>query len=145
MPSWVLEAYQEYAGRLTRDCRLSLKEIQAAKRSKSSGPGQWREQEGERMLAAIPDNAHVVALDASGRQWSSPELAAALQRWLVSGRPVSLLIGGPDGLSAACRQRADETWSLSRLTFPHPLVRVLIAEQIYRASSLLHHHPYHRA
>lgn len=144
MPLWVQEAFGEYAGRLPRDCRLLLKEISPARRSKTSGPAQWRAQEGERLLAAVPDNAHVVALDASGRQWSSLELADALRRWQGIGRSVSLLVGGPDGLAANCLQRADEIWSLSRLTFPHSLVRVLIAEQFYRAWSLLHHHPYHR-
>lgn len=144
LPAWVREGYGEYAGRLTRDCQLLLREIPSAKRGKTSNAAQWCEDEGERMLAAIPNNAHVVTLDAKGRQWSSLELASVLQRWLSLGKPVSLLVGGPDGLSAACLQRADESWSLSVLTFPHPLVRVLIAEQIYRAWSVLQHHPYHR-
>lgn len=143
-PAWVQEAFRDYAARLGRDCRLVLREIPPAKRGKASQSSQWCEEEGGRMLAAIPNNAHVVALDTQGRQWSSPELAAVLQRWLAAGKPVSLLVGGPDGLSAACAQRADETWSLSKLTFPHPMVRVLIAEQLYRAWSQLHHHPYHR-
>lgn len=144
VPSWVLDAYGEYSRRLPRDCQLQLCEIAPARRGKTSNAVQWCAEEGERMLAAIPRNAHVVALDATGRQWNSPELAKVLQRWLATGKPVSLLVGGPDGLSSACLQRADESWSLSALTFPHPLVRVLIAEQIYRAWSLLQHHPYHR-
>lgn len=144
MPAWVVEGFRHYAGRLTRDCQFVLREVAAAKRGKTSNAVLWREEEGQRLLAAIPNNAHVVALDAHGRHWTSPELARVLQRWLASGRPVALLVGGPDGLSDGCSRRADEAWSLSRLTLPHSLVRVLIAEQIYRAWSLLQHHPYHR-
>jgi 23S rRNA (pseudouridine1915-N3)-methyltransferase len=101
--------------------------------------------EGERLLAAIPGGSCPVALDERGQQWSTLELAAQLTGWLRDGRDVSLLVGGPDGLDAPCRARAERHWSLSRLTLPHPLVRVLIAEQLYRAWSLLHNHPYHRA
>ncbi len=144
MPAWVVEGFRHYAGRLCQDCQLTLREVAAAKRGKTSNAALWCEEEGRRLLAAVPHNAHVVSLDARGRQWSTPELALVLQRWLASGRPVALLVGGPDGLSAGCSRRAAETWSLSNLTFPHPLVRLLIAEQIYRAWSLLHHHPYHR-
>ncbi len=96
------------------------------------------------MLAAIPHDSHRVALDLGGKPWSTKDLASQLQTWRESGRSVSLLIGGPEGLSEAVRQSAQQTWCLSNLTFPHPLVRVIVAEQLYRAWSLLHNHPYHR-
>ncbi len=96
------------------------------------------------MQAAIPATDRVVALDLSGKEWSTPQLAQALERWLTEGRNVSLLGGGPAGLAPACLARADDRWRLSALTFPHPLVRIVLAEQIYRAWSILQHHPYHR-
>jgi len=96
------------------------------------------------MMTALPKGAHVVALDESGRSWSTAELAGRLKRWLEGGRPVALLIGGPDGISPQCLDRADERWSLSPLTLPHGLVRVVVAEAVYRAWSLLERHPYHR-
>ncbi|GAB4359760.1 MAG: 23S rRNA (pseudouridine(1915)-N(3))-methyltransferase RlmH [Gammaproteobacteria bacterium] len=141
---WVEEAYQEYARRLPASCELRLIEVAVQKAGKGSDP-QWRKaKEGERLLDALPDRVHVVALDEQGKQHSTTELAQRLQHWLTGGRDVAFLIGGADGLSSACRERAEEVWSLSRLTFPHPLVRVIVAEQIYRAWSLLNHHPYHR-
>lgn len=145
MPRWVTEAYGDYAKRLQRDCTLSLREIAPAKRGKTSTAAQWREDEGQRLLAAVSPEAHVVALDVQGAHWSTAELGAMLERWLTSGRQVALLVGGADGLSSQCLARADQTWSLSRLTFPHGLVRVVVAEQIYRAWSVMHGHPYHRA
>ena len=97
------------------------------------------------MLRALPKNHHVVALDGQGTPWSTAELALNLERWMATGRDVALLVGGPDGLAPACLATAHQQWSLSRLTFPHPLVRVIVAEQLYRAWSILTHHPYHRA
>ncbi|MGX2031721.1 MULTISPECIES: 23S rRNA (pseudouridine(1915)-N(3))-methyltransferase RlmH [Methylocaldum] len=144
MPDWVTEAYSEYAKRLPRECELALKEIAPAKRGKNADIVRLTEDEGERMLAALPRDVHVVALDVAGKEWSTPDLAAALARWLESGRDVALLVGGPDGLSPACLERANQRWSLSKLTFPHPVVRIIVAEQIYRAWSILQHHPYHR-
>ena len=96
------------------------------------------------MLAAIPQGTHVVTLDIPGKPWTTPELAQMMQRWQESGQHVSLLIGGPEGLADSAKLLARESWSLSRLTFPHPLVRILVAEQLYRAWSILHNHPYHR-
>ncbi|WP_434111972.1 23S rRNA (pseudouridine(1915)-N(3))-methyltransferase RlmH [Methylocaldum sp. GT1TLB] len=144
MPDWVTEAYSEYAKRLPRECELVLKEIAPAKRGKNADIVRLTEDEGERMLAALPRDVHVVALDVAGKEWSTPDLAAALAHWLESGRDVALLVGGPDGLSPACLERANQRWSLSKLTFPHPVVRIIVAEQIYRAWSILQHHPYHR-
>jgi 23S rRNA (pseudouridine1915-N3)-methyltransferase len=144
MPLWVTQGYEEYAKRLPRECELILKEIAPGKRGKNADLARLIEDEGERMLAAVARGDHVVVLDVGGKSWSTPELAEALNRWRMHGRDVALLVGGPDGLSPACRARADEAWSLSRLTFPHPLVRVIVAEQIYRAFSILQNHPYHR-
>lgn len=145
MPAWVQAGYGEYAKRLPRECRLALREVPPSKRSKTGQAIQWREQEGERILAATSPSDHVVALDLAGQLWSTEQLAGALRRWMTVGSRVSLLCGGPDGLSAPCLARAQEAWCLSPLTFPHGLVRVIVAEQLYRAWSLLQRHPYHRA
>lgn len=144
MPDWVSAGYDEYAKRLPRECELILKEIPPAKRGKNADIARITEDEGTRMLAALDRDSHVVALDLGGKAWSTPELAQNLDRWLAGGRDVALLVGGPDGLAPACRQRANQMWSLSNLTFPHPIVRIIVAEQIYRAWSILQNHPYHR-
>jgi 23S rRNA (pseudouridine1915-N3)-methyltransferase len=142
--AWVQSGFETYAKRLRGSCTLTLTEVALAKRGKGSSVSRALEQEGKRMLAAIPKGAHVVALDESGRAWNTGELADRLSAWLQGGRPVALLIGGPDGLAPDCFDRADERWSLSPLTLPHGLARVVAAEAIYRAWSLLEHHPYHR-
>ncbi|CAI8769548.1 23S rRNA (pseudouridine(1915)-N(3))-methyltransferase RlmH [Methylococcus capsulatus] len=144
MPSWVNEGYEEYARRLPRECALMLREIAPGKRTRNCDIQRILADEGQRMLAAVGGNAHIVTLDVGGKAWSTRELAEVLARWLREGRDIALLVGGPDGLSDACRQRAAESWSLSRMTFPHPLVRVIVAEQLYRAWTLLNNHPYHR-
>ncbi len=97
------------------------------------------------MMAAIPKGAAVVALEVGGKSWSTKQLAQNLDDWMSSGRDLALLVGGPDGLGVAARKAADQLWSLSPLTLPHPLVRVVLAEQLYRAWSILRNHPYHRA
>ena len=145
MPAWVVDAYREYAKRLPRECTLQLVEIPLSKRRKSPGAGQATDEEGQQMLAALPKDCTVIALDVRGNSWSTAELAVRLQDWLGSGRDVALLVGGPDGLSAACLARADLKWSLSSLTYPHSLVRVVIAEQLYRAWTINTGHPYHRS
>ena len=145
MPSWVVEGYREYTKRLPRECSLQLVEIPPAKRHKSLSAKQARQQEGQAILAALPKDCSVVALDVRGKPWSTEMLAAQLDNWLVSGRDVALLVGGPDGLSDACLERADQRWSLSRLTYPHPLVRIVLAEQLYRAWTITTGHPYHRS
>lgn len=145
MPDWVRTGYAEYAQRLPPECALQLIEIPASKRGPKADIGRALREEGERLRAAIPAGSCLIAMDERGQQWSTTELAEQLTGWLRDGRDVSLLVGGPDGLDATCRTRAERCWSLSRLTLPHPLVRVLIAEQLYRAWSLLHNHPYHRA
>lgn len=145
MPAWVEQGYREFSKRLPHECALQLHEIPLGKRSKSQAAERARDAEGQAMLAAIPADCHVVALDVKGRTWSTEDLAAKLQDWMASGRDLALLIGGPDGLSPACLERAGQRWSLSSLTFPHALVRVLVAEQLYRAWTVTTGHPYHRA
>jgi 23S rRNA (pseudouridine1915-N3)-methyltransferase len=143
-PEWVESGYQEFARRLPPECPLVLHEIPAARRSRRGEVARLLNEEGERLLAAVPAGALFVALDVKGRQWDTPQLAAQLNRWMHEGRDVALAIGGPDGLSRACLDKADLVWSLSPLTLPHALVRIVVAEQIYRAWTILRGHPYHR-
>lgn len=145
MPRWVQDAYQQYAKRLPPECALRLQEIPAGKRGKGADIRRLVADEGERMLKALPGGARVIALDVDGKRWSTEQLGVSLGDWMREGRDLALLVGGPEGLAASCLQRADERWSLSPLTFPHPLVRVILAEQLYRAWTLLKGHPYHRA
>lgn len=145
MPSWVVEGYQEYAKRLPRECSLQLIEIPLSKRRKSMTAAQARRQEGQAMLAAVPKDCIVIALDVPGKHWTTQDLAGRLREWMASGRDVALLVGGPDGLSQACLDRAEQHWSLSALTYPHSLVRIVLAEQLYRAWTLGTGHPYHRS
>jgi 23S rRNA (pseudouridine1915-N3)-methyltransferase len=145
MPAWVNQGYEEYANRMPSECRLELREIAAEKRGKSADTHRITEKESELLLGAVPQGNMILALDVRGRSWSTEQLAQQLERWMQDGRNVSLLIGGPEGLSQTCLQKAEQRWSLSPLTFPHPLVRVIVAEQLYRAWSILRNHPYHRA
>ena len=145
MPEWVNEGYREYARRLPRECRLKLTEIPLGQRARSKTVERAVAEEGKRMLAEISPGEHVIALDVKGRNWSTEQLAVQFQQWMLAGRGISLLVGGPDGLSAPCFERAQQRWSLSPLTLPHALVRVLLAEQLYRAWTLTVGHPYHRA
>ena len=145
MPAWADAAYSEFARRLPPECRLRLTEIAPGPRSKAGDAVRAMAVEAERLRAALPKNARVIALEQGGRECTSEDLAQQLQRWLQDGRDVVLLIGGPDGLSADIRERAESALSLSRMTLPHALARVVIAEQLYRAWSILKNHPYHRA
>ncbi|MDD5392962.1 MAG: 23S rRNA (pseudouridine(1915)-N(3))-methyltransferase RlmH [Thiothrix sp.] len=144
MPAWVNTGTDEYAGRMPPQCQLLIREIAAEKRTKNSDLQRIRQTEGEKLLAAVPDGSLVITLDVKGKPWSTEQLSQQLDQWLMSGRDVSLLVGGPEGLSPACLQRAEQSWSLSPLTFPHPLVRIVVAEQLFRAWSILTNHPYHR-
>lgn len=144
MPAWVEAGCQEYLKRLPRDFAVEFKTLPLAQRSKNTSTEAIKEKEGEQMLAVLDANHWVVALDPKGKAWTTEQAAQQVADWQMRGRPVSLLIGGPDGLSPACLKRADQLWSLSALTLPHPLVRVVIAEQLYRVWSLLNHHPYHK-
>jgi len=144
MPDWVEKGYQEYVKRLPASCSLKLVEIAPGHRGKSADIQRAIQTESDKMLAAIPSGARVVALDERGKSWSTVQLADQLEDWMQDGRDVALLVGGPDGLSKECKQRAEQMWSLSALTLPHPLVRVVLSEQIYRAWSVTQGHPYHR-
>ena len=144
MPSWVTEGYQEYAKRLPADMQLVLQELPLGFRGKSSDTAKAMQKEGEAMLAAIAPGDRVVALDVQGKAWSTEHLAEQCANWRMSGQNISLLVGGPNGLAPAALARADQRWSLSPLTLPHPLVRVLLSEQLYRAWTLLNNHPYHK-
>jgi 23S rRNA (pseudouridine1915-N3)-methyltransferase len=144
MPKWVELGYQEYAERLPNDYKLNLIEINLIKRTKAADISRIIQQEGDAILAAIPKNNFIIALSEKGEQLNTLELASQLQHWHDQPQNISLLIGGPDGLSQNCLKNAQKNWSLSKLTFPHPLVRIIVAEQIYRAWSVTQHHPYHR-
>jgi 23S rRNA (pseudouridine1915-N3)-methyltransferase len=144
MPGWVQAGWDEYAKRLPPECSLNLVEVPLGKRGKGADVARLMRQEGERMVGAIPRGAHVVTLEVEGKPWSTPTLADRLQHWLGGGSDLALLVGGPEGLAEECRALARERWSLSPLTLPHPLVRIVVAEQIYRAWSILQGHPYHR-
>jgi 23S rRNA (pseudouridine1915-N3)-methyltransferase len=143
-PAWVSAGFEEYAGRLRGRCTLKLVEVPLGRRKKAEPVARAVEAEGERMLAALPRGAHVVALTEAGKQWSTAELSARLRAWIAAGAPLAFLIGGPDGLAGACLERAAERWSLSRLTLPHGLARIALAEALYRAWTVIEGHPYHR-
>ncbi|MBA3563434.1 MAG: 23S rRNA (pseudouridine(1915)-N(3))-methyltransferase RlmH [Gammaproteobacteria bacterium] len=144
MPAWVEEGFREYAKRLPRELELELSEIRLGHRGKSADRVRARADESARMLADA-GTARIVALDVGGVLLDTARLAVELDRWRNGGRDVALLIGGPDGLAPECLDRAGLRWSLSPLTLPHGLVRIVVAEQLYRASSILQGHPYHRA
>ncbi len=144
MPGWVVQAIAEYTKRLKTDLPLSFIEVPLAQRGKAQSSATWVEREGELILAKVPKNSFVVALEVTGQALSTSELASEVEKIAGLGKDLVLLVGGPDGLSDACRERADALWSLSKLTLPHPLVRVLLAEQFYRAVSVIKGHPYHR-
>jgi 23S rRNA (pseudouridine1915-N3)-methyltransferase len=143
LSGWINEGYEEYAGRLTGDYRLELKEIALGQRS-GADTKQAIAKERDRMLAALPTNAYVVALQVQGRALTSEQLAHFLESRAREGRDVAFLIGGPDGLAPEVDARADLRWSLSALTLPHALARVIAAEALYRAVTIIKRHPYHR-
>jgi 23S rRNA (pseudouridine1915-N3)-methyltransferase len=145
LPDWVNSGFREYQKRLRTPLVLELQEIPVATRRAGESPQRAIMREGDDMLAALGKDDYVVALEINAKTMSTEQLSAWLAERLRDGRSLALLIGGPDGLSSPCRERADQSWSLSPLTLPHALVRVVVAEQIYRAMSLLAGHPYHRA
>ena len=145
MPEWVNQGYNEYDRRMPPELSLDLVEIPLAHRGKNPDIPRLMQREGDAILSALGPRDRVIALEVGGRNWSTEKLAGQLENWQLDGRDVSFLVGGPDGLADICRDRADQLWSLSALTLPHPLVRILLAEQLYRAWSVTRNHPYHRA
>ncbi|MGH8293308.1 MAG: 23S rRNA (pseudouridine(1915)-N(3))-methyltransferase RlmH [Gammaproteobacteria bacterium] len=144
-PAWINAGYREFAKRLPPECALRLREIPLSTARRGHDVARAVSDEGRKMLAAVPGGARVAALVVNGRSFSSEALARQLQRWLQDGRDLALMIGGPDGLAPDCLARAELQWSLSPLTLPHGLVRIVVAEQLYRAWTILKGHPYHRA
>ncbi|WP_439107595.1 23S rRNA (pseudouridine(1915)-N(3))-methyltransferase RlmH [Congregibacter sp.] len=144
MPRWVDTAVAEYEKRLPRELKLHWREVPLAARSTNSNAEQLKEREGAAMLKGVSSSDHCVALDGRGKPWTTEELAKQMEQWMMQGQDLSLLIGGPDGLSDACLAASKQRWSLGPLTLPHPLVRVVLAEQLYRAWTITIGHPYHR-
>ena len=144
MPGWVESGTATYLKRLPRHLQLSFREFAPAQRSTGSTVERQKATEADRLLKAIPHPGLCIALDEHGKSWTSMELAKRLEGWQVEYSQVSFLIGGADGLDKRCLERADFVWSLSPLTLPHALVRIVLAEQIYRAWTLIQGHPYHR-
>ncbi|QIK38670.1 23S rRNA (pseudouridine(1915)-N(3))-methyltransferase RlmH [Caldichromatium japonicum] len=144
MPDWIAAGYRDYARRLPLECALNLIEIEPVQRSRNLPADQVRAEEGRRLLKAVPKGAELIALDEHGQTLSTRALAERMRAWLADGRDRAFLVGGAEGLAADCLNQANAVWSLSALTFPHQLVRVILAEQFYRAWSLMKGHPYHR-
>ncbi len=144
MPRWVEQGYQEYAKRMPPELPLELVEIPLSNRGKNADVARLMKREGEQMLAATQPGERIVTLEVNGREWSTETLAEQLDSWRLDARTVNLRVGGPEGLAEPVRQASEQRWSLSPLTLPHPLVRILLAEQLYRAWTILNRHPYHK-
>lgn len=144
MPVWVVEGTNEYLRRFPSDFSVGFCEITPQKRGKTVNLAKTKAIEGEKCIAAVAKGNQVIALEVLGKKWDTPALAKQIDQWKMDGRNISLLIGGPEGLSDDCRDIADQLWSLSPLTLPHPLVRVIVTEALYRAWSVTQNHPYHR-
>ena len=144
MPDWISAGYEEFAKRMPRDFPLRLIELKPDKRNAGRTPQQVMAEEAERILAAIPNGARVLALDERGANWTTMKLAAQMKEWQRDGRDTVFIIGGTDGLDPSVKQRADQLLQLSAMTLPHGMVRVLLAEQLYRGVCILNNHPYHR-
>ncbi|MFI4954886.1 MAG: 23S rRNA (pseudouridine(1915)-N(3))-methyltransferase RlmH [Gammaproteobacteria bacterium] len=145
LPKWIQEGYHEYAKRMPPECTLELIELPGVKRTKGYPVAKIIAEESEQLKKAIPKNCHVVALDEHGTLWDTMKLSQQLVQWQQQGQNMALLVGGADGLAEDCKRLAQQLWSLSPLTLPHGLVRIVVAEQLYRAWSVLNCHPYHRA
>ena len=144
MPAWVDAAFTEYARRMPRDAHLELVPIKPEDRGSGRATGRLVEAEGKRMIGSLPRDCLTVALDERGTVITTAELAKLIERWRAGGRDVAFLVGGADGLAEGLKLGAEFRWSLTPLTLPHGLARVVLAEQLYRAVSILHNHPYHR-
>ena len=142
MPAWVLQACAAYTQRMPKRWQFTVREFAQAQ---GSNVDIIKAKEADSLLRALPEKSHVVVLDNAGKAWTTEQLAQQLSDWQSLGKNVVLVVGGADGLHTSVKERANQQWSLSPLTFPHPLVRVILAEQLYRAQSLLDNHPYHRA
>lgn len=144
MPDWVNEACGQYKSRISGQCRLKFKALQAKKRGKGADISRILNEEGSALIAAIPAGCHTIALERTGKVIATRKLAKVLERCMMEAQGLAFLIGGPEGLSVDCKNRAHETWSLSALTLAHPVARVVLAEQVYRAWSIINNLPYHR-
>ena len=144
MPSWITDGFNEYAKRMPREAKIELVELKPEPRTTGKTTQQIMEAEAQRIASAIPHHCLRVVLDERGKHWTTKQLAEQMKDWLGGGRDVAFIIGGADGLHESIRQQADYMLALSAMVMPHGLVRVLLAEQLYRAWSLLHNHPYHR-
>ena len=143
-PAWIKEGVTEYQKRMPRECALEIKEFATAKRFKNDSLDKLKKEEEKEIRKLFVKDARLIALDREGSIWSTDDLASKMKQWMNDYSHIQMLIGGPDGLSKNCLDKADDTWSLSRLTFPHLLVRILVSEQLYRAWSMLNNHPYHK-
>ena len=141
---WERDGYREYARRMPPELSIELHEIPLSKHTGRGSTGRRVEDEGRRLLATVPDGARIVALDERGAAWTTAALADRIERWMHEGRDLALLVGGADCLAPECIATAEHRWSLSPLTLPHGLVRIVVAEQLYRAWTILRRHPYHR-
>lgn len=144
MPAWVQQGVEEYLKRMPPHCRVLLREVAAVHRGKNADIPRILKAEGESLMRAVPKGSRIIALDRTGKKFDTPALAGYLTDWMADGKDVSLLIGGPEGLPNEVLQQSETTWSLSELTFAHPLVRIVLAEQLYRAWAITENHPYHK-
>jgi len=144
MPEWINNGYTEFSKRMPPELQINLIEITPSTRNKSTPIEKNIKEEGERIQSAIPTNTKLIILDEKGKDFSSIELSKKIEGWLPVGQDIALVVGGADGIDPDIKQQADEKWSLSSFTLPHALVRVVVAEQLYRAWSILQGHPYHR-
>ena len=145
MPAWVNQACDDYLARLPRELQLNIIEVPLIKRGKKPDIQRIIRDESRKIMQSVPSGCSLVVLDVKGRKLSTEKLATTMGRWMQQGQDIAIVIGGPDGLSDELLQQADQALSLSDMTYPHPLVRVIIAEQLYRAWSIMSNHPYHRA
>lgn len=144
MPAWVQQAVAEYTKRMPSHCRIEIREVPAVHRGKNADIERILKLEGQALLKAVPSGCTTIALDRTGKQFDTPALASSLTQWMAAGRDTALLIGGPEGLPDDVLQQCHAIWSLSSLTFAHPLVRVVLVEQLYRAWAITENHPYHK-